>query len=417
MLLGMHFNSIDVGSRLLGKFFRFSVVYRPNDNPLLDHLITKGRGTWVNHSVDRNDIRQTVRLLRQGEVVWYAPDQDYGTAHAVFVPFFGVPAATITATSRIARMGKAKVIPCAHYRLPGGRYEIEFGAPLEDFPCGDDEADTARLTRYHREQARSIITHNQSPDLHFDSSINPYRGCEHGCIYCFARPNHAYVDLSPGQDFEAEIFCKDNAAEVLRDTLRKPGYRCRPLVIGTATDPYQPVERERLITREILQVLAECRHPFSLITKSALVLRDLDLIAPMAVEGRASVAVSVTTLDNRLKNQLEPRASGGRERLKTVRELARAGVPVTVLVAPLIPFINDQELEDIVEQVAAAGARSAGYVTLRLPHEVAAKRRRASSATQPCSARPSAAERVRSFRVHSCPRPPFYSLRRLRTNT
>ena len=160
------------------------------------------------------------------------------------------------------------------------------------------------------------------------------------------------------------------AAEVLRDTLRKPGYRCRPLVIGTATDPYQPVERERLITREILQVLAECRPPFSLITKSALVLRDLDLIAPMAVEGRASVAVSVTTLDNRLKNQLEPRASGGRERLKTVRELARAGVPVTVLVAPLIPFINDQELEDIVEQVAAAGARSAGYVALRLPHEV-----------------------------------------------
>jgi len=147
MLLGMHFNSIDVGSRLLGKFFRFSVVYRPNDNPLLDHLITKGRGTWVNHSVDRNDIRQTVRLLRQGEVVWYAPDQDYGTAHAVFVPFFGVPAATITATSRIARMGKAKVIPCAHYRLPGGRYEIEFGAPLEDFPCGDDEADTARINR------------------------------------------------------------------------------------------------------------------------------------------------------------------------------------------------------------------------------------------------------------------------------
>ena len=233
-----------------------------------------------------------------------------------------------------------------------------------------DEADTARPTRYHREQARSIITHNQSPDLHFDSSINPYRGCEHGCVYCFARPNHAYVDLSPGQDFEAEIFCKDNAAEVLRDTLRKPGYRCRPLVIGTATDPYQPVERERLITREILQVLAECRHPFSLITKSALVLRDLDLIAPMAVEGRASVAVSVTTLDNRLKNQLEPRASGGRERLKTVRELARAGVPVTVLVAPLIPFLNDQELEDIVEQVAAAGARSASYVTLRLPHEL-----------------------------------------------
>lgn len=233
-----------------------------------------------------------------------------------------------------------------------------------------EEPAAARPTRYHREIARSILTRNQSPDLHFDTSLNPYRGCEHGCIYCFARPNHAYVDLSPGQDFESEIFCKDNAAEVLRDTLRKPGYQCRPLVIGTATDPYQPVERERRLTREILQVLSECRHPFSLITKSALVLRDLDLIGPMAREGRASVAVSVTTLDNRLKGQLEPRASGGRERLRTVRELARAGVPVTVLVAPLIPFINDHEMEDIVEQVAAAGARSAGYVTLRLPHEL-----------------------------------------------
>lgn len=233
-----------------------------------------------------------------------------------------------------------------------------------------DEPAAARPSRYHREIARSILTRNQSPDLHFDTSLNPYRGCEHGCIYCFARPNHAYVDLSPGQDFESEIFCKDNAAEVLRDTLRKPGYRCRPIVIGTATDPYQPVERERRLTREVLQVLSECRHPFSLITKSALVLRDLDLIGPMAREGRASVAVSVTTLDNRLKGQLEPRASGGRERLRTVRELARAGVPVTVLVAPLIPFINDHELEDIVEQVAAAGARSAGYVILRLPHEL-----------------------------------------------
>ncbi|WP_101675039.1 PA0069 family radical SAM protein [Alloalcanivorax mobilis] len=233
-----------------------------------------------------------------------------------------------------------------------------------------DQPATARSTRYHREIARSIITHNSSPDLHFDASINPYRGCEHGCIYCFARPNHAYVDLSPGQDFESEIFYKENAAEVLRDTLRKRSYRCQPVVIGTATDPYQPAERERRITRELLQVLNECRHPFSLITKSALVLRDLDLIAPAAREGRASVAVSVTTLDNRLKNQLEPRASAGRERVRVVRELARAGVPVTVLVAPLIPFINDHEMEEIVAQVAAAGARSAGFVVLRLPHEV-----------------------------------------------
>lgn len=147
LLLGMHFNSIDVGSRLLGKILDFSVIYRPNDNPLIDRLITEGRGAWVKHSVDRNDLRQTIRLLRAGEIVWYAPDQDYGTDHAVFVPFFGVPAATITATSRIAKMGRCQVIPCAHYRLPGGRYEIEFGAPLSHFPSGDDEADTAHINQ------------------------------------------------------------------------------------------------------------------------------------------------------------------------------------------------------------------------------------------------------------------------------
>ncbi|MDX1803023.1 MAG: PA0069 family radical SAM protein [Alcanivorax sp.] len=233
-----------------------------------------------------------------------------------------------------------------------------------------DEPRQARATRYHRELAKSIIMRQRSPDLPFEQSLNPYRGCEHGCIYCYARPNHAYVDLSPGQDFETEIFCKDNAAEVLRDTLRKPSYQCRPMVLGTVTDPYQPIERERRLTRQLLQVLSDSRHPFSLITKSSLVLRDLDLIAPMARAGRASVAISVTTLDNRLKSQLEPRASAGRERLRAIRELSRAGVPVTVLVAPLIPFINDHELEDIIAQVSQAGATSAAYVVLRLPHEV-----------------------------------------------
>ncbi|ERP88897.1 radical SAM protein [Alcanivorax sp. P2S70] len=233
-----------------------------------------------------------------------------------------------------------------------------------------DEAPQNRPTRYHREIAKSIIVTNRSPDLPFSQSINPYRGCEHGCIYCYARPNHAYVDLSPGQDFESEIFCKENAAEVLRESLRKPGYQCLPVVLGTATDPYQPAERERRLTREMLQVLADSQHPFSLITKSTLVLRDLDLIAPMARAGRASVTVSVTTLDNRLKAQLEPRASGGKDRLRVIRELSRAGVPVSVLVAPVIPFINDHELEDIVGQVAMAGAEHAGYVVLRLPHEV-----------------------------------------------
>ncbi|EKF75043.1 hypothetical protein A11A3_05104 [Alcanivorax hongdengensis A-11-3] len=233
-----------------------------------------------------------------------------------------------------------------------------------------DAPDAARPTRYHRERAKSIIMRNSSPDLPFTQSINPYRGCEHGCIYCYARPNHAYVDLSPGQDFESEIFCKDNAPEVLRDSLRKRGYRCQPIVLGTVTDPYQPIEREKRLTRQLIQVLVDCQHPFSLITKSSLVERDLDLLAPMARAGRASVAISVTTLDNRLKGQLEPRASGGRERLRVIRELSRAGVPVSVLVAPVIPFINDHELEDIVEQVAQAGASSVGYVLLRLPHEV-----------------------------------------------
>lgn len=147
LLLGMHFNSIDVGSRLLGQILEFSAIYRPNDNPLIDRLITEGRGAWVENSIDRSDLRQTIRLLRAGEIVWYAPDQDYGIDYAVFVPFFGVPAATITTTSRIARLGRARVIPCAHYRLPGGRYEIEFGAPLSDFPSGDDEADTARINQ------------------------------------------------------------------------------------------------------------------------------------------------------------------------------------------------------------------------------------------------------------------------------
>jgi len=179
LLLGMHFNSIDVGSRLLGKFFRFSVVYRPNDNPLLDKLITEGRGTWVNHSVDRNDLRQTVRLLRRGEVVWYAPDQDYGTRHAVYVPFFGVPAATITATSRIAKMGKAAVIPCAHYRLPGGRYQIEFGAPLEGFPSDDEEADTARLNltveHYVRKHPEQYLWVHKRFKHQPPGQPNPYR--------------------------------------------------------------------------------------------------------------------------------------------------------------------------------------------------------------------------------------------------
>lgn len=234
----------------------------------------------------------------------------------------------------------------------------------------EDGAPSVRPTRLHAEQCKSILVGNQSPDIPFVQSINPYRGCEHGCIYCFARPTHSYLELSPGLDFETEIFCKDNADQVLRQQLMRRSYQCQPLAIGAATDPYQPAERSREITRRLLQVLAAFQHPVTLITKSSLVLRDLDILAPMAAQSLVSVAMSVTTLDNRLKSMLEPRASAGSRRVEVIRELTRAGVPVTLLFAPVIPFINDHELEAIVAASADAGATQAGYVVLRLPYEV-----------------------------------------------
>lgn len=233
-----------------------------------------------------------------------------------------------------------------------------------------DEPGPAPETRLAAQPCRSLITRNDSPDVPFRQSINPYRGCEHGCVYCFARPTHSYLDLSPGADFESRIFFKQGAEEVLERELSRPGYECEPIALGTATDPYQPVERDRRLTRRLLQVLARFGHPVSIITKSSLILRDLDILGPMARQGLASVAVSVTTLDNRIKAGLEPRASAGSRRLDTIRRLAAHGVPVTVLAAPVIPFINDHELESILEQSADAGATAAGYVVLRLPHEV-----------------------------------------------
>ncbi len=245
---------------------------------------------------------------------------------------------------------------------PAGR----FAATHSEF----DEPGPAPDTELAGQPCRSLITHNQSPDVPFTRSINPYRGCEHGCVYCFARPTHSYLELSPGADFESRIFFKQGAEEVLERELSRPGYECAPIALGTATDPYQPAEREQQLTRRLLQVLARFGHPVSIITKSSLILRDLDILGPMARQGLASVAVSVTTLDNRIKAQLEPRASAGGRRLETIRRLAAEGVPVTLLAAPVIPFINDHELEAIVEQSAEAGARAAGYVVLRLPHEV-----------------------------------------------
>jgi DNA repair photolyase len=217
---------------------------------------------------------------------------------------------------------------------------------------------------------RKVITYNDSPDISFDRTINPYRGCEHGCIYCYARPTHAYLGLSPGLDFESRLQAKPDAAEILRKELAKPGYQCAPIALGMNTDAYQPIEREYRITRGILEVLAECRHPVSLVTKSSLVERDIDILAPMAEQGLASVYVTITTLDRSIARRLEPRAAAPERRLETLRRLSAAGIPTGVMVAPVIPALTDSEMESILEKASAAGAQGAGYVLLRLPHEL-----------------------------------------------
>jgi DNA repair photolyase len=225
-------------------------------------------------------------------------------------------------------------------------------------------------TQVNVDSSRTVIARNQSPDIGFDRSINPYRGCEHGCIYCFARPTHAWLGLSPGLDFETKLFAKPDAAEILRRELAAPGYRPRTIAMGTNTDPYQPVERRLRITRQILEVLAEHDHPVSIVTKSQLVCRDIDILAPMAAKGLASVAVSVTTLDQKLARAMEPRAAPPERRLATITELARADIPAGVMVAPVIPALTDHELEAILIRARQAGASRAGYILLRLPQEL-----------------------------------------------
>ena len=220
------------------------------------------------------------------------------------------------------------------------------------------------------DSTRKIITHNDSPDISFDRSINPYRGCEHGCVYCFARPTHAYLGLSPGLDFESKLFMKPNAPELLERELSAPGYSPKTIAIGTNTDPYQPIERRYQIMRRILEVLDRAGHPVGIVTKSALVLRDLDILTRMAKRDLVKVAISVTTLDANLARVMEPRASTPPRRLGALRELVKAGVPASALVAPIIPAINDAEIERILEAVAQAGVRHAGYVLLRLPFEL-----------------------------------------------
>ncbi len=225
-------------------------------------------------------------------------------------------------------------------------------------------------TEVQEETARQIITRNSSPDISFDRSINPYRGCEHGCAYCFARPTHAYMGLSPGLDFETRLFAKPNAARLLEKELARPGYQVRTMAIGTNTDPYQPIERRYRIMREILEVLDRTSHPVGIVTKSALVTRDIDILSRMAERGLVKVALSVTTLDRRLARAMEPRAATPERRLEALRQLSAAGVPTTVMVAPVIPALNEAEIERILEAAAAAGVREAGYVLLRLPLEV-----------------------------------------------
>jgi DNA repair photolyase len=250
------------------------------------------------------------------------------------------------------------------------RYEREPDlAALADAALDETPAESV-ATELHVDTARSIIARNGSPDLPFSQSINPYRGCEHGCIYCYARTTHAYLDLSPGRDFETHLFYKPDAHELLLEELARPDYVVSPIALGTNTDPYQPIERRLEVTRGILEIFVELKHPVTIVTKGALILRDLDLLTRLAQDGLVAVCVSLTTLDDELKRRMEPRTAGPKQRLRMVRELAGHGIPTGVLLAPIIPALNDHELERMLEHAAECGACSAGYVLLRLPHEV-----------------------------------------------
>lgn len=264
-----------------------------------------------------------------------------------------------------ARKGRGAVSNLA------GRYEVQTTEAVDD-GWWHDEDDTGQpvQTFVTREYAKSILSRNTSPDLPFSVSLNPYRGCEHGCIYCFARPTHAYLGLSPGLDFETRLYAKVNAAELLRRELANPSYTPSCIALGVNTDAYQPCERQFQLTRQVLEVLQECEHPVGLITKSALIERDIDILAAMAQKQQAVAAVTITTLDHTIARTLEPRAASPTRRLQTIRRLAEAGIPVSVSVAPIIPFITEPELEHILTAARDAGATGAGYTVLRLPWEV-----------------------------------------------
>lgn len=252
---------------------------------------------------------------------------------------------------------------------PPARFDRQATAFIDD--GWNSLAEVPRLkTEIFAETPKTIIARNTSPDISFDRSVNPYRGCEHGCVYCYARPTHAYMGLSPGLDFESKLFVKPNAAALLREELSAPGYAPETLAMGTNTDPYQPIERDYRITRSVIEVLKEFNHPLGIVTKSANVLRDLDLLQPMAEAGLVKVAVSVTTLDARLSRSMEPRASAPAKRLSALEILAKAGIPTVVMMGPIIPGLNDAEIENILKAARNAGVREAGYTMLRLPLEV-----------------------------------------------
>lgn len=247
--------------------------------------------------------------------------------------------------------------------LPDTRQDVDDGWSQED-------ENTPVRTTVTVEHSKTIISRNRSPDIPFEASINPYRGCEHGCIYCYARPSHAYMDLSPGIDFETRLFAKPDAAELLKVEISKPGYCCTPIALGTNTDPYQPIERDWRITRQIIEVLHACDHPLTIVTKSARVERDMDLLAEMAAKNLVQVFVSITTLDSTLTRKLEPRTAAPQKRLETLQRLHDAGIPAGVMFAPVIPALNDTEMEAVLTEAAKTGVINAGYVMLRLPHEI-----------------------------------------------
>ncbi len=293
-------------------------------------------------------------------------DNRAGHSHGVYLQDNSI---TKNDEAYAARMDPARMRGRGAGINPSGRYERISRHVFDDGWQTIDEL-PAFKREVQTENPRKIITQNTSPDISFDRSINPYRGCEHGCIYCYARPSHAYMGLSAGLDFEAKLFAKPGAARLLARELAKPGYVPKTIAMGTNTDPYQPIEKDWRITREILEVLEAANHPVGIVTKSSLVVRDIDILTRMAAKGLAKVALSVTTLDRKLSRAMEPRAATPSLRLKAISELADAGVPVSVMVAPIIPALTDHEIERILDSASASGATEAGYILLRLPQEV-----------------------------------------------